>query len=113
MTPFPPGRRAELPGAVVTEEVVAREDVVDLQALRAGEALADVALQEALVVHYARALAIAQEGVAGGPMAGLAEAGRLHPRSSPGMSKAGECTMSRDGYNDCPFELLRKKDWLE
>jgi hypothetical protein len=39
-------RRLELVRALVTDEVVARVDVVDLQAVGAGEALADVTLQQ-------------------------------------------------------------------
>src|SRR5262245_5755434 len=66
------GWRLETAGAFVAQEVVAREDVVDLEALRAGVALADVTLQEGLVAHDARALAVSQEGVCRGPAARLA-----------------------------------------
>ena len=40
----------DLAGTGVTEKVVARADVVDAQAVRTGEALADVALQQVPVV---------------------------------------------------------------
>src|SRR5215510_6309255 len=45
-------RRLEAPHALVAEEVVAGEDVVDLQALGAGIPLADVALEEGLVADH-------------------------------------------------------------
>ena len=44
-------RGLEAPGALVAEEIVAREDVVDLEAVGAGVSLADVALEEAVVAH--------------------------------------------------------------
>jgi len=50
-------RQQEL-GTLVAKEIVAREDVVHLQALRAREALADVTLQERLVMHALVALPI-------------------------------------------------------
>src|SRR5258706_8797174 len=43
--------RYELARALVTEKIVARQDVVDLQALGACEALAHVALKQALVTN--------------------------------------------------------------
>src|SRR6187397_1599677 len=62
----PAGRALEALGTLVTEEVVAAEDVVDLEAIRAGVTLADVALQERLVVDDRRPLPVVQEGLAGG-----------------------------------------------
>ena len=64
--------------ADVTQEVVAGEDVVDLEAERTGEALAHVALQERLVVDGGTALAIREQSGCGGPAARLAGVGRLH-----------------------------------
>jgi hypothetical protein len=50
--------RVELAGAQVAEEVVARVDVVDAQAVGAGVALTDVALQERGVVNDRIATAV-------------------------------------------------------
>src|SRR5689334_9629953 len=62
------GRRvAEGPRALVAEEVVRREDVVHLQALGAGVAFADVALQERVVVDDPAALAVIEQGSGGAP----------------------------------------------
>src|SRR5260221_12498787 len=43
-------RSPDLPGALVTQEVVPGEDVIDAQALGAGVPLTDVALEQRLVV---------------------------------------------------------------
>ena len=73
------GRRsAEGLGAGVTEEVVAGEDVVDLEALGAGEALAHVALQERLVEHGGTPLAIREQGGSRVSSTGLAGIAGLH-----------------------------------
>src|SRR5438093_10797383 len=72
-------RVAEGPGALVAEEVVAREDVIDLQALRAGVALADVALQERVVVDDTAALAVVEQGPGGASPARLAGGRWRHP----------------------------------
>src|SRR5262245_20028590 len=77
-----PGFKASVPAAArwspeplrafVAEEIVAGEDVVDLEAVGAGEALADVALEEALAADEAAALAIREQTVVGRALAGLA-----------------------------------------
>jgi hypothetical protein len=76
------GRGAEPLGALVTEEVVAGEDVVDLQAVCTREPLADVALQEALAANFSCPLAIGEQGVAGRASAGLAVGSGRHSRST-------------------------------
>ena len=58
--------------AFVAEEVVAGEDVVDLQAFRTGVALADVALEERVVADDGASPSIAQEVIRRGAAAGLA-----------------------------------------
>jgi len=58
--------------AFVAEEVVAGEDVVDLQAFRTGVALADVALEERVVANDGASPSIAQEVIRCGAAAGLA-----------------------------------------
>src|SRR5262249_51709466 len=68
----PGGRRLEAARALVAEEVVPREDVVHLQALGAGVPLADVALEEGLVVDHGLAPAVTQEALRSGPATGLA-----------------------------------------
>src|SRR2546428_6386043 len=76
----PMGRRvSERAGALVAEEVVSRQDVVDLETLRAGIALADVALQEVVVVDDAGAFAVIEERSSGGSAAGLAGGRWRHP----------------------------------
>ena len=65
-------RRGEALGALVAEEVVAREDRVDLQAVGAGVPLADVALEEPVVADDARPLAVRKEGLGRRAVAGLA-----------------------------------------
>ena len=64
--------------ADVAQEVVAGKDVVDLEAQRARETLAHVALQQGLVVNGGTALAIGEQGRGGSTAAGLAGVGRLH-----------------------------------
>src|SRR6185503_1159267 len=56
----------------VAEEVVARKDVVDLEAVGAGVALADVTLEEGLVADDRPALPVPQERLRGGSAARLA-----------------------------------------
>ena len=53
-----PRRGAEGAGAFVAEEVVLGHDVVDLKAVGAGVALADVALEEVLACDEIRPLAV-------------------------------------------------------
>jgi hypothetical protein len=67
-------RRRRLEGlrALVAEEVVAGEDVVDLQAVRAGVALADVALEERIVANDGSSPSITQETLRRGAAARLA-----------------------------------------
>jgi len=60
-----PGARLEDVGAGVAEEVVARKDVVDLEAVPARETFADVALQEGVVTDEVLALAIAEHAIVG------------------------------------------------
>jgi hypothetical protein len=74
-------RGPELSGARVTKEVVPRQDVVHAKALGAGEALADVALKERLVVDQrVVALAVDEPSFGHGLLAGLATARRFHGR---------------------------------
>ena len=79
------GRRvSEGAGAFVAEEVVPRQDVVDLETFRAGIALADVALQEVVVVDEAAAFAVIEERSGGGSTAGLAGGRWRHPPLTSG-----------------------------
>jgi hypothetical protein len=59
----------------MTEEVVAGKDVVDLQALRAGVPLADIALEEALVANDGASASIAEKAIRRRASAGLAVRG--------------------------------------
>src|SRR5258707_15770143 len=68
----PRGRRLEGLRTLVAEEVVAGEDVVDLQAVRAGVALADVALEERVVANDGGSPSITQESLRRGAAARLA-----------------------------------------
>ena len=72
--------RHQLARALVAEEVVAGQDVVDLEAFCAGEAFADVALQEARVVHDLVAFAVREWAGLGRPTTRLAVGGRFHAR---------------------------------
>src|SRR5438477_5083100 len=84
-------RVAEGLRARVTEEVVPREDVVDLQAFRARETLADVALQERVVVDDAAAFPVIEQGAAGDSTARLAGGRWRHPpRTSGGLRQQEE-----------------------
>src|SRR4026207_1426679 len=65
-------RRLEAPRAVVTQEVVARKDVVHLQAFGTGEPLADIALKERFMADDRGALAVTKEGLRRHPSARLA-----------------------------------------
>jgi hypothetical protein len=56
----------------MAQEVMARQDVVDLQAVPAGEPLADVALQEGVVADELLAFAITQDAIVGRSATGLA-----------------------------------------
>ena len=60
VTPLSMRRRGKLARALMAEEVVAREDVVDLEALRAREAFANVALEQTLAVDDAGSLPVEQ-----------------------------------------------------
>jgi len=62
----------------MTEEVVTREDVVDLEAEGAREALAYVALEQAFAAHDGRALAVREQAPVDGPMTRLTVRVRLH-----------------------------------
>src|SRR5262245_38440197 len=90
---------AERADALVAEEVVAGEDVVDLEAVRAGIALADVALQEAVVVDDTGALAVVEQADALGPAARLAGGRWCHPPRTPGGSgQTAGMTLIRNQY---------------
>ena len=71
-------RRGELARALMTEEVVTREDVVDLEAERARETLADVALEQAFAAHDGGASAVCEQAPVDGPMTRLTVRVRLH-----------------------------------
>src|SRR5690349_15961432 len=78
------GRRGlEAPGALVAEKIVAREDVVHAEAVGARVALADVALEEAVVVHDGAALLVLKELLRRGAAARLAAARHLHGHEYP------------------------------
>lgn len=72
------GWGAERLGAGMTQEVVAREDVVDLQAVRARVALAHVALQEGLIADRGTPLAISEAQRRRVSTAGLTGVAGLH-----------------------------------
>ena len=78
MTAFAGRRGLELTCALMAKEVVAGKDVIDLQALRACETLADVALEQAFAMDDARALAVAEQARVRGALTRLAAGGRLH-----------------------------------
>ena len=82
------GRSPERLRADVTEEIVAGEDVVDLEAQRARETLAHVALQQGLVVDGGTALAVREQAGGCGAAARLAGVGRLH--EGPSRVKPGD-----------------------
>jgi hypothetical protein len=71
-------RGSQLARALVTEKVVARDDVIHLQALRASEPFADVALEQALVVHDIDAPVVAEQALGGDPAAGLTVSRQFH-----------------------------------
>ena len=77
MAAHPPWRRTERPRAFMAEKVVAGKDVIDLEAVRAGIALADVALEETLAVHEVGPSPVAEESGCGGAPARLAGGGRV------------------------------------
>lgn len=74
----PPTGLFELARAGVAEEVVAGVDVVDAEAIGTGEALADVALQQVVVVHDVLAAAVLEAARGHGLTARLAADERLH-----------------------------------
>ena len=79
MAAYPADGRCEGPGALVTEKVVLRDDVVDLEAIGAGITLADVALKECLAGNKVGPFAVTQKTGARGPAAGLTRGGgRVH-----------------------------------
>ena len=99
MTPAGPARFLELRGALVAHEVVAREDVVDPQAVRAGEALAHVALQKALAVETCVAPAVVEEATSRFPVTSLAGRG-LHPPLFTTGAAGGACGLPTGRYNE-------------
>src|SRR5262245_21280212 len=77
------GLRQELLGALVTEEVVTRQDVVDLETLGAREALAHVALEQRRVTNQLVPFLVRELARLGRSAARLATGGRFHaPRKS-------------------------------
>jgi hypothetical protein len=76
------GGRHELARALVTQEVVTREDVVHLETLGAREALADVALEQRGVANELAAPLVGERAGRGRPPARLAAGGRFHGRRS-------------------------------
>ena len=76
--------RLESLRALVTQEVVPRKDVVDLQAVRAGVALADVALEERIVANDGGSPSVTQECLRRGAAARLA--GKVVHRESTGSA---------------------------
>ena len=72
-------RRLETERALVAEEVVTGEDVVDLKAFRAGVPLADVALEKRIVANDGRPASIAEKALRLGPAARLT-VGLVHHR---------------------------------
>jgi hypothetical protein len=66
-----PGARLEDVGAGVAEEVVARKDVVHLEAVPARETFTDIALQEGVVANEVLAFAIAENAIVRRSTAGL------------------------------------------
>ena len=76
-------RRLEAPRALMTEKIVAGEDVVHPEAVGAGVALADVALEETIVAHDRAALLILKELLRRGAAARLATARQLHGHEYP------------------------------
>ena len=73
-------RRLEPLRALVAEEVVAAEDVVDLEAFGAGVPFADVALEKGFVADDSRPLLVAQEGLGGVSLTVLAGGGHRPDR---------------------------------
>ena len=89
--------RLESLRALVAEEVVAGEDVVDLQAFRAGVALADVALEERVVAHDGGSPSITQESLRRGAAARLA--GKVVHRRSTG-SAGDTALLNGEGFTN-------------
>ena len=81
------GKRAEARDAVVTDEVVARHDLVHLEAFSAGVAFAHVALQQALPAQDGAVARVAEQSLVGGTAAGLTIGVILHRR---GMRQPSE-----------------------
>jgi hypothetical protein len=75
-------RLLELARAHVAEEVVARADLVDAEALGAGVALADVALQERVIVDNLVPPAVLESALCDGSPTGLTAGGGLHERTA-------------------------------
>ena len=72
-----PNGRAEGASALVAEETVLRDDVVDLEAIGASVALADVALEKRFARDQVGALAIAEQARWRRTAARLTRRGRL------------------------------------
>ena len=72
------GSWVQLFRALMTDEVVARKDVVDAKAIGAGEPFADIALQQGLATQLHRSATVLQARSARFPVARLAGRGRLH-----------------------------------
>ena len=69
--------------AIVADEVVTGKDVIDLETVRASEALADVALEEVVVVDHPGALPVIEPGGGGGLTTRLASGRWRHPPRPP------------------------------
>ena len=72
------GPRPKDVGAGMAEEIIAGEDVVDLEAVTAREALADVALQQCVVPEILLSLSVAKDVFACRAATGLTVERRRH-----------------------------------
>jgi hypothetical protein len=81
----------------VAEEVVAGEDVVDLQAVRASVALADVALEEGVVANDGGSPSIGQEAFRQGTAAGLTGRVVVHRES---IGSAGDTALPAERVHE-------------
>ena len=112
MTAVGPARFLELSGAVVAHEVVARQDVVDPEAVGAGKPLARVALEQALAVQAGVAPAVVEEAAPRLPAAGLAGRGRMHPLLFTTRTAGAACDLPTGRYNG-GFQHLRIPEPLD
>jgi hypothetical protein len=80
----------------MTQEVIAGKDVVDLQALRAGIPLADVALEKPLVANEGASASIAEKALRRRASAGLAVRGIHRGLESTDGTRSGAARTSRE-----------------